>query len=113
MGNAIEVFYFDSSDLTSCQHKCQLMAGCSHFTMMNAGDMKKCFLFESCDSSESCADCVSGPETPDYEPCKKSESAINLPAKVPLRSSRGAATTCETSVHNVIGIYYFDKAETH
>jgi len=114
LDNAIELFYFDGDDVTSCQHKCTLMNDCSYFTMLQDDDLNltKCFLFKTCDAPEECSDCVSGPESPDYEPCMiEKKRALSPPANKSLNPRGGQ--TCETSVENVIAIYYFDSIENH
>jgi len=110
LDNAIEVFYFDKTDITSCQHKCTLVGDCTYFTMLQDGELTKCFLFKECDKPEVCNECVSGPQSPDYEPCLLESRATNVVAK---SASPKADQTCETSVDNVLAIYYFDDAEDH
>ena len=56
-------------DEIPCQSECQDQSGCTHFSWIkNKDGPTKCFLLDSCDSTEDCAgDCqmsVSGPVTP-------------------------------------------------
>jgi len=108
LDNAIDVFYFDENDMSSCQHQCQKVHNCEYFTMIRDGPMRKCFLFKECSQFEMCADCITGPQTPDYIDCAR--HASNNP--IAKQATNMANThTCETSIDNVIGIYYFDAEE--
>merc|ERR1711860_14930 len=64
--NALDVFYYDINDETSCQHQCNTIGACNFFTQLPAGDNShmKCFLFSTCDNEEACDSCLSGPEEP-------------------------------------------------
>merc|ERR1719175_319161 len=72
--NAMDVFYYDVNDHTSCQHQCNKLSLCSHFTQLKTPDHKhnKCFLFKSCDKYEDCEKyCVSGAEEPPFYDCTR------------------------------------------
>merc|ERR1712211_15840 len=71
--NTLDVFYYDITDKTSCQHQCKSLRSCNYFTMLPTPDNQrtKCFLFEGCSGFEPCKNCVSGAEEPPFYDCDK------------------------------------------
>lgn len=112
MENALDVFYYDINDDTSCQHQCNTIGACNFFTQLPAVDNShyKCFLFANCDTKEDCADCLSGPEKPPMGECMATE--IKNFGESTKQRSLDASYTCPTTVQNVVDIYYFD-ADDH
>merc|ERR1711915_429035 len=48
-----------------CQDRCSVIPECNFFTWFDT----QCFLLRTCDFTEICRDCVSGPVTPDVDDC--------------------------------------------
>ncbi|XP_023330179.1 uncharacterized protein LOC111702656 [Eurytemora carolleeae] len=110
LDNVVDVFYFDILDTSSCQHQCQRISSCSHFTMLTSADNKhnKCFLFKSCDNQENCDDCVSGAEEPPFYECRETGLSSQYKPRAE-RHEDNAPYTCTTDVVNVVDVYYFDQ----
>jgi len=105
--NALDVFYYDINDETSCQHQCNTIGACNFFTQLPAGDNShmKCFLFSTCDNEEACDSCLSGPEEPPMGECLRTASN---PGWNKTKRSAADSYTCPTTVDNVVDIFYFD-----
>merc|ERR1711981_122615 len=98
LDNVVDVFFHDIADRRSCQRECQMIDECKFFTMYGVNDdptdHMKCLLFKTCDPLEACDDCITGPELPliDLNNCTIPDGNF----------------TCETSLDNVVDVYYFD-----
>lgn len=101
LGNTVDVYFHDVADLRSCQRECNQIADCHFWTMKpdadSPTDHMKCFLFKTCDYLDPCDECISGPDLPLYDPDN---------------CDHNGNFTCETSLDNVVDIYYFDAADT-
>merc|ERR1712200_184205 len=97
--NALDVFYYDINDETSCQHQCNTIGACNFFTQLPAGDNShmKCFLFSTCDNEEACDSCLSGPEEPPMGECLR--TASNPGWNKTKRSSADSYTWTTTAVN--------------
>jgi len=101
LDNVVDVFYHDVIDIRSCQRECNQIGECHFWTMFNVTDEptdhKKCFLFKTCDHLDPCDECISGPDLPLYNP----DDCDN-----------NGNYTCETSLQNIVDVYYFDVQDT-
>merc|ERR1711860_232441 len=106
--NALDVFYYDINDETSCQHQCNTIGACNFFTQLPAGDNShmKCFLFSTCDNEEACDSCLSGPEEPPMGECLRTASN---PGWNKTKRSAADGYTCPTTVDNVVDIFYRER----
>jgi len=102
LDNVVDVYFHDIADTRSCQRECRMIEECKFFTMFGVNDdptdHMKCLLFKTCDPLEACDDCITGPELPliDLNNCTIPDGNF----------------TCETSLDNVVDVYYFDDADT-
>jgi len=101
LDNVVDVYFHDVDDIRSCQRECRQIEDCKFFTMKpesdDPHDHMKCFLFKTCDHLEACEQCITGPELPiiDDDHCNNDGNY-----------------TCETSLDNVVDVYYFDVEDT-
>jgi len=102
LDNVVDVYFHDIDDKRSCQRECRQIEECKFFTMKpdpdSPHDHMKCFLFKTCDPMEACDDCITGPDLPLYDP----DDCFNDDGNY----------TCETSLDNVVDVYFFDVEDT-